>query len=187
VNASYGVNNFMITAKSCKKFVCEIRDDYAWCESGRGMNLPIDHVDYFVEVDTSQEKYQWMYIAEKDIKPNEVRCPSRNTVSKSCATATASRWASVHSHGRGHRLGDSHLRHLGVHSEMIGEYAFTLTEAGVVDNSRKPIDRGKCGWAYIMPVDTPRYYEWMHRNPYFAGCDIGYTNNVLTLPRLTIL
>ena len=185
VNASYGVNNFMIVAKSCKKLVCEIRDDYAWCESGRSMNFPVDEVDYFVEVDCDNEKYQWMYIPEKDIKPNEVEMAIANHCLEimrdgDCiqvgigALPTAVVLA----------LEKSNLRHLGIHSEMIGEYAFTLTEAGVVDNSRKNIDRGRCGWAYIMPVDTPRYYEWMHRNPYFAGFDIGYTNNIATLSQI---
>jgi acyl-CoA hydrolase len=185
VNASYGVNNFMIVAKSCKKLVCEIRDDYAWCEAGRNMFLPIDEVDYFVEVDTSEEKYQWMYIPEKDIKPDEVQM------------AIADHCLEIMRDGDCIQVGigalptavvlaleKSNLRHLGIHSEMIGEYAFTLTEAGVVDNSRKNIDVGRCGWAYIMPVDTPRYYEWMHRNPYFAGFDIGYTNNIATLSQI---
>lgn len=185
VNASYGVNNWMVVAKSCKKFVCEIREDYAWCEAGRGMVLPIDQVDYFVEVDVDDPKYQWPYIAEKEIKPSEVN----KAIAHHCleimrdgdciqvgigALPTAVVLA----------LAESNLRHLGVHSEMIGEYAFTLTERGVVDNSRKTIDPGRCGWAYIMPVDTPRYYEWMHRNPYFAGFDIGYTNNIQTLSAL---
>ncbi|NPV04959.1 MAG: hypothetical protein HPY67_09530 [Syntrophaceae bacterium] len=185
VNASYGVNNFMITAKSCKKFVCEIRSDYAWCEAGRSMYLPIDEVDYFVEVDVDDPKYQWPYIAEKDIKPDAVQ------------TAIANNCLSVMRDGDCIQVGigalptavvialaKSDLRHIGVHSEMIGEYAFTLAEAGVVDNSRKTIDKGRCGWAYIMPVDTPRYYEWLHRNPFFAGYDIGYTNNIVTLAAL---
>ncbi len=185
VNASYGANNFMITAKSCKKFVCEIRDDYAWCEAGRCMYLPIDEVDYFIEVDTSQEKYQWGYLAEKNIKPRDVE----TAIAKNCLSIM--RDGDCIQVGIGAlptavviALRDSNLRHLGIHSEMIGEYAFTLTEAGVADNSRKTIDRGRCGWAYIMPVDTPRYYEWLHRNPYFAGYDIGYTNNILTLSRI---
>jgi len=185
VNASYGVNNFMIVAKSCKKLVCEIRDDYAWCEGGRCMNLPVDEVDYFVEVDCDNEKYQWMYIPEKDIKPDATQM------------AIADHCLEIMRDGDCIQVGigalptavvlaleKSNLRHLGIHSEMIGEYDFTLTEAGVVDNSRKPIDTGKCGWAYIMPVDTPRYYEWMHRNPYFAGYDIGYTNNIATLSQI---
>ena len=185
VNASYGVNNFMIVAKSCKKFVCEIRADYAWCEAGRSMVLPIDEVDYFVEVDVDEPKYQWMYIPEKTIKPKDVE------------TAIANHCLEIMRDGDCIQVGigglptavvialaNSNLRHIGIHSEMIGEYAFTLTEAGVADNSRKTIDTGKCGWAYIMPVDTPRYYEWMHRNPYFAGSDIGYTNNIATLSQL---
>jgi len=185
VNASYGVNNFMIVAKSCKKLVCEIREDYAWCEAGRNMFLPVDEVDYFVEVDVTDEKYQWMYIPEKDIKPDETQMAIANHCLEimrdgDCiqvgigALPTAVVIA----------LAASDLRHIGVHSEMIGEYAFTLTEAGVVDNSRKNIDVGRCGWAYIMPVDTPRYYEWMHRNPFFAGFDIGYTNNIATLSQI---
>jgi acyl-CoA hydrolase len=182
VNASYGVNNFMIVAKSCKKFVSEIRSDYAWCEGGRGMFLPIDEVDYFVEVDVDDAKYQWMYIPEKDIKPDDIQ------------KAIAANCVSIMRDGDCIQVGigalptavvigmrDHHLKHLGVHSEMIGEYAFTLLEAGCVDNSRKVLDKGRCGWAYIMPVDTPRYYEYLHRNPLFAGYDIGYTNNVVTL------
>ena len=185
VNASYGVNNFMITAKSCKKFVCEIRSDYAWCEGGRGMFLPIDEVDYFVEVDVDDPKYQWMYIAEKDIKPNKEQA------------AIAANCVSIMRDGDCVQVGigalptavvigmrDHGMKHLGVHSEMIGEYAFTLAEAGSVDNTRKSIDTGRCGWAYIMPVDTPRYYEWVHRNPFFCGCDIGYTNNIVTLAQI---
>jgi acyl-CoA hydrolase len=80
VNASYGVNNFMITAKTCKKFVCEIRDDYAWCEGGRAMYLPIDDVDYFVEVDTDDPKYQWPFIDEKAIKPDETQMAIANNI-----------------------------------------------------------------------------------------------------------
>ena len=185
VNASYGVNNFLQVAKSSKKVVCEIRSDYAWCEAGRSMMLPIDEVDYFIEVDVNDPKYQWMYIPEKDIKPKDVEM----AIANHCLEIM--RDGDCIQVGIGGlptavviALAGSNLRHLGVHSEMIGEYAFTLTERGVVDNSRKTIDPGRCGWAYIMPVDTPRYYEWMHRNPYFAGFDIGYTNNIQTLSQL---
>ncbi|HOH73308.1 MAG TPA: acetyl-CoA hydrolase/transferase C-terminal domain-containing protein [Syntrophales bacterium] len=185
VNGSYGVNNFMIVAKSCRKFVCEIRSDYAWCEGGRGMLLPMDEVDYFVEVDVDDPKYQWPFIAEKNIQPKDVE------------KAIAANCVSIMRDGDCIQVGigalptavvigmrDHHLKHLGVHSEMIGEYAFTLLEAGAVDNSRKNIDAGRSGWAYIMPVDTPRYYEYLHRNPQFAGYDIGYTNNIASLAQI---
>jgi acyl-CoA hydrolase len=185
VNASYGVNNFMITAKSCKKFVCEVRSDYAWCEGGRGMFLPVDEVDYFVEVDVDDPKYQWPFIAEKEIKPNDVQMAIANNCLSimrdgDCVQVGIGALPTAVVIG----LAKSGLRHIGVHSEMIGEYAFTLSEAGVVDCTKKTIDVGRMGWAYIMPVDTPRYYEWVHRNPLFAGFDIGYTNNVVTLSQI---
>jgi acyl-CoA hydrolase len=182
VNASYGVNNFMITAKTCKKFVCEIRDDYAWCEGGRNHVLSIDDVDYFIEVDTTEPKYQWPAINEKAIKPSDVDTKIAENI------LTIMRDGDCIQVGIGNlptavvvALEKSNLRHLGVHSEMIGEYAFRLTEAGIMDNSRKQIDRGRCVWAYIMPVDRQRYFEWLHHNPYFAAYDINYVNNIVQL------
>ncbi len=185
VNGSYGVNNFMIVAKSCKKFVCEIREDYAWCEAGRNVVLPIDEVDYFVEVDVNDEKYQWPYVNEKEARPDEIQ------------TKIAENILSIMRDGDCIQVGigtlpsavvialsKSGLRHLGVHTEMLGEFAFTLTEAGVIDNSKKNIDIGRCTWAYLMPLDTPRYYEWLHRNPYFCAADVGWTNNITTLSQL---
>jgi len=76
-------------------------------------------------------------------------------------------------------MANSDLKHIGVHTEMIGEFAFTLAEKGIVDNSRKTIDPGRCAWAYAAPFNTKRYYEWMHHNPFFAAYDINYTNNIL--------
>lgn len=185
VNAGYGPNNFMIVAKTCKKFVCEIREDYPWCEGGRNNIIPIDDVDYFVEVDVNDEKYQWPYVNEKEIKPDAVQ------------TAIAENILSIMRDGDCIQVGigalptavvialaKSGLKHIGVHTEMIGEFAFTLTEAGVMDNSRKNIDTGRCTWAYAMPLDTPRYYEWLHRNPYFCAYDIGYMNNLTTLGQI---
>ena len=132
VNGSYGVNNFMIVAKSCKKFVCEIREDYAWCEGGRGIILPVDDVDYFVEVDVNDAKYQWPYVNEREVKPDALQ------------TKIAENILSIMRDGDCIQVGigtlpsavvialaKSGLKHLGVHTEMIGEFAFTLTEAGV--------------------------------------------------------
>ena len=108
------------------------------------MFLPIDEVDYFVEVDVDDPKYQWMYIAEKDIKPNaEVQAAiAQNCVSimrdGDCIQVGIGALPTAVVIG----MRDHGLKHLGVHSEMIGEYAFTLAEAGVVDNSRKSIDTG---------------------------------------------
>ena len=64
VNFSYGVANSMTAVKSARKVVVEIREDYAWCEPGRNILLPIDDVDYFVEVDLSNPRYRWPEVDE---------------------------------------------------------------------------------------------------------------------------
>ncbi|AHF97294.1 4-hydroxybutyrate CoA-transferase [Desulfurella acetivorans A63] len=182
VNGSYGVSNFMITAKTCKKFVCEIREDHAWCEPGRNVNLHIDDVDYFIEVDLSDPDFQYPRLDERNIIPSET--------DKKIAEHILSimRNGDVLQVGIGSlptavvlAISDSDLKHLGVHTEMIGEWAFTLIEKGKIDNSQKSIDQGRCAWAYAVPFIPERYFEWMHHNPMFAAYDINYTNNFLTL------
>jgi acyl-CoA hydrolase len=182
VNASYGVNNWMIAAKTCKKFVCEIRDDYAWCTGGRNHVLPIDEVDYFIEVDTKDPKYQWPKINERAIKPNAIQQEiAKHVLSIMRDGDCIQVGIGVLPTAIVVALEDSNLRHLGAHSEMGGEYIFRLTEAGVMDNSRKNIDRGRAAWSYIIPVDMPRYMEWLNHNPYFAAYDINYVNNFTSL------
>jgi len=182
VNSSYATNIWMSVAKTCKKLVCEVRDDHAWCEGGRNNVLPIDDVDYFVEVNTSNPKYQWPAINEKALKPTDVEQKIADNI------VGIMRDGDCIQVGIGNlptavviALEDSNLRHLGVHSEMIGEYAFRLTEKGIIDNSKKQIDRGRCAWAYMIPFDTKRYFEWLHHNPYFAAYDINYTNNFVQI------
>jgi acyl-CoA hydrolase len=180
INLSYGVNNAMVTARTCKKFVAEIRQDYAWCEGGQNITLPIDDVDYFIEVDT--DKYKWPYINEKAFVPSETDKAIANNVLKimgdgDCLQVGIGNLPTAVCHA----IREAGLKHLGVHSEMAGEWIFTLTEAGCIDNSMKNIDRGRCVWAYILPADPKRYYEWLHHNSFFAGYDIFYPNNILTL------
>ena len=184
INFSYGVNNAMIAYNTAKKFVAEIRDDYAWCEAGRNMLLPIDDVDYFVEVDTSNPLYQWPQIDEKALVPSETDKAIANNVLKimgdgDCLQVGIGALPTAIVFG----IRDVGLKHLGVHTEMAGEWIFTLIEAGCLDNSMKNIDQGRCVWDYIMPFDTKRYYEFMHHNTFFAGYDIFYPNNIITLSK----
>lgn len=185
VNGSYGVSNFMVTAKSCKKFVAEIREDYAWCEPGRNVNLHIDDVDYFVEVDCSNPEYCWPQFDEKAIKPSiEEEKIAEHILSIMRDGDTIQVGVGSLPSAVVLAMSDSDLKHIGIHTEMIGEYAFTLAEKGILDNSRKTIDTGRCAWAYATPQNTKRYFEWLHHNPFFAAYDINYTNNFLTLANI---
>ena len=184
VNFAYGVANSMTAVRSAKRVVVEIRSDYAWCEAGRSMLLPVDDVDYFVEVDTSEPTYRWPQFDEGNIKLSDAD------------RAIAQNILSIMGDGDCLQVGigtiplavvlavkDAGLRHLGVHTEMGGEWIFSLIEAGCIDNSRKSLDPGRCVWNFMFPYNTDRYHSFLHHNSFFAGYDSFYTNNILTLSK----
>jgi acyl-CoA hydrolase/GNAT superfamily N-acetyltransferase len=70
-------------------------------------------------------------------------------------------------------------KHLGVHSEMIGDGIVELMKMGVIDNSRKNIDRGKTVTSFcIGKQDT---YDFVDDNPSIEFKTIDYTNNPLMI------
>ena len=70
-------------------------------------------------------------------------------------------------------------RHMGVHTEMLSDGVIELIRKGVVDNSRKNVNRGKTVAAYTM--GTRGSYEFLHENPDFEFRTIDYTNNPLVI------
>ncbi|NLE94964.1 MAG: hypothetical protein GX600_04660 [Dehalococcoidia bacterium] len=184
VNFAYGVANSMTAVQSAKKLAIEIRQDYPWCEGGRSMTLPVEEVDCFVEVDPLDPRFRWPQVDEAGTKlAEEHRAIARNILS-------------IMGDGDCLQVGigaiplavvlavkDAGLRHLGVHTQMGGEWIFTLIEAGCVDNSRKSLDPGRCVYNFMFPFNTERYYRFLHHNSFFAGYDSYYTNNILTLSK----
>jgi acyl-CoA hydrolase/GNAT superfamily N-acetyltransferase len=69
--------------------------------------------------------------------------------------------------------------HLGVHSELLTPGIVALMQGGVVDNSRKSIDRGKTVAAFCM--GNKETYEFLHDNPSIDFRTIDYTNNPLII------
>lgn len=70
-------------------------------------------------------------------------------------------------------------KHLGVHTELISDGIVNLLEKGVVDNSRKTINRGKTIAAFCMGKHST--YEFVHDNPGIEFRTIDYTNNPLII------
>ncbi|MGD0241368.1 MAG: acetyl-CoA hydrolase/transferase C-terminal domain-containing protein [Streptosporangiaceae bacterium] len=77
-------------------------------------------------------------------------------------------------------LGDR--RDLGVHSGMAGDALVDLTEAGVITNARKPIDRGVSITGSL--IGSRRLHTFAHRNPGIRMCDTSYTHEGAVLARL---
>lgn len=78
----------------------------------------------------------------------------------------------------------SHLgnkKNLGVHTELLSDGIAELMRLGVVDNSRKDLNRGKTVAAFCMgKKDT---YEYINDNPSVEFRPVNYTNNPLTIAR----
>ncbi len=73
-------------------------------------------------------------------------------------------------------------QHLGVHTELLSTGIVRLMKAGVIDNSRKTINRGKSVAAFSM--GRPETYAFLHDNPAIEFRPISYTNNPLTIARI---
>ena len=66
-------------------------------------------------------------------------------------------------------------KHLGIHSEMLGDGILRLYQAGAVDNSRKQIDRGKFVFNFVM--GTKAVYDFCHNNENCLLKSVDYVNH----------
>ncbi len=72
-------------------------------------------------------------------------------------------------------------KHLGIHTELIGDGLAELIRLGVIDNSRKTLNRGKTVGSFSMGQSST--YELLHDNPSIELRTVDYTNNPLVIAR----
>lgn len=70
---------------------------------------------------------------------------------------------------------------LGIHTELLTEGVVDLMKLGVVNNSKKELNKGKTVAAFCMA--NKEVYEYLHDNPAFEFRPINYTNNPLNISR----
>lgn len=70
---------------------------------------------------------------------------------------------------------------LGIHSELLSDGMVKLMKKGVVNNSRKTLNRGKTVATFCMGHKAT--YEYIHDNPSIEFRTIDYTNNPLVISR----
>ncbi|MBP8979853.1 MAG: GNAT family N-acetyltransferase [Syntrophobacterales bacterium] len=70
-------------------------------------------------------------------------------------------------------------RHLGVHTELIGDGIIELMKMGVIDNSRKTLNPGKTVTTFCL--GNQETYNYLHDNPAIEFRTIDYTNNPLII------
>ncbi|MBN1540271.1 MAG: GNAT family N-acetyltransferase [Candidatus Thermoplasmatota archaeon] len=74
-------------------------------------------------------------------------------------------------------------KHLGVHTELLGDGIVELIKAGVIDNSMKPINKGKSVATFCM--GKRETYEFIDDNPQIEFRPIDYTNNPMTISQIS--
>jgi acyl-CoA hydrolase/RimJ/RimL family protein N-acetyltransferase len=70
-------------------------------------------------------------------------------------------------------------KNLGVHTELFSDGIAELMKMGIIDNSRKSIDRGKTVTAFCM--GKKETYDYINDNPSIEFKTIDYTNNPLII------
>jgi len=70
-------------------------------------------------------------------------------------------------------------KHLGIHTELLSDGIVELIKKGVIDNSRKKINRGKTVATFCM--GTRDTYDFLDDNPSIDFRTIDYTNNPLVI------
>ena len=75
----------------------------------------------------------------------------------------------------------SRKKHLGVHTELLTDGIAELMRQGVVDNSRKSLNRGKTVTSFCMGRTAT--YEFVDGNPAVEFHPIDYTNDPLVIAR----
>ena len=73
-------------------------------------------------------------------------------------------------------------KNLGVHTELLSDGLVELIKAGVIDNSRKTIDRGRTVAAFSMGKKST--YDFLNNNPSISFRTLDYTNNPLIIARI---
>jgi len=72
-------------------------------------------------------------------------------------------------------------KHLGVHTELLTEGIVNLMKAGIIDNSRKTLNRGKTVATFCMAKKET--YEYINDNPSIVFRTVDYTNNPMVIAR----
>jgi acyl-CoA hydrolase/GNAT superfamily N-acetyltransferase len=70
-------------------------------------------------------------------------------------------------------------KHLGLHTELFSDGIAELMKKGVIDNTKKTINRGKSVASFCM--GHKETYEFIHDNPDIEFRTIDYTNNPLVI------
>ena len=66
-------------------------------------------------------------------------------------------------------------KNLGIHTEMLSDGIIPLLENGIINNSLKKLNAGRCVTGFML--GTRKLYDFVHDNPQMLVMDIAYVND----------
>jgi acyl-CoA hydrolase len=81
-----------------------------------------------------------------------------------------------------------HHKNLGIHTEMLSDGVIPLIQNGVINNSRKKLNKGRSVTGFM--AGTRKLYDFVNDNPEIRVMDISYVNDTSVIrqnPRVTAI
>lgn len=72
-------------------------------------------------------------------------------------------------------------KNLGIHTEMLSDCAMELIKAGVINNEKKAIHRGKSVASFLL--GSKKLYDWCHNNKSLEFYPCDYTNDPFVIAK----
>ncbi len=151
--------------------IAEVNPNMPWTNGGSF--IPADYIDFFVESDCKLLEYHPVEVDE------EIRRIGRNVASLIEDGSTIEIGIGAIPQSLLEFLYDK--KDLGIHTEMFTDQLVDLIEAGVVNGSKKIIDRGKVVASFIM--GTEKLYRYVDHNPMIELYPSEYINDPFVIGR----
>ncbi len=151
--------------------IAEVNPNMPWTY-GRSQILA-DYIDFFVESDRKLLEYHPVEVDD------EIRRIGRNVATLIEDGSTIEVGIGAIPQSILEFLGDK--KDLGIHTEMFTDQLVDLIESGVVNGSKKVVDKGKVVASFLM--GTEKLYRFVHKNPSVELHPSEYVNDPFVIGR----
>lgn len=156
--------------KYAKYVIAEVNENVPWCYCDEESRVHVSQIDCFVQGPNRP------MIEVPTPPPTEVDSKiAELVVSQIDNGACIQLGIGAMPNAVGQLIGQSGLRDLGVHTEMLCDAYVSMAEGGCLSNRYKTTDPGKI--VYTFATGTKKLYDFLDRNPECMIAPVDYTNN----------
>jgi 4-hydroxybutyrate CoA-transferase len=165
--------------------IAEVTRHMPWTEGPS--KIPVQDIDYWVRVDDK------LLLTTAELWPEYERNRALNVYSQEVRDGIGKNIARYIADGATLKFGvnpipfidSSFLRerkHLGLHTDVMSEDLFQLQRDGIIDNSKKTIDKGRT--ATSLAHGSQELYEYLDRNPAIEFHPTSYINDPQVIAKI---